>query len=194
VQCGSNRAILALAIGLCAFADCSHRSNTDGRPGAGLTKESGAIDLEPGALWNPRCQIHRPCEAIKPLQPCPAEMKTSVVPVPIAFPEDEGNDVILSVAGRLFQDQTIESTAKACSSATAEQLCCNRTSQEAHLAGEPGIGFKLPKLGCFGDESRLCCNIIVTGQRVVATGIATIEGQGAGQRAFFKGSVTLCAL
>jgi hypothetical protein len=121
-------------------------------------------------------------------------MKTSIVSVPLAFPEDDGREVTLRVAGRLFQDQEIESTVVACTSATAEALCCNRTSLQVHLAAEPGVAYRLPNLGCFGDESRLCCNIIVTGQKVVATGVASLKTQGTERRAIFKGSIALCAL
>jgi hypothetical protein len=70
------------------------------------------------------------------------------------------------------------------------QSCCNHDWIKAILVGEDGSGVELPNIGCFGDESRLCCNVDVKGQMVVATGVMRT----AGQSWFFRDEVTLCAL
>lgn len=189
-------AILAFTIiGFFASAACWHGRPTGSSYGPGRPlNQTGAIDstLAPGEVWAEMCLIHRPCERISPLPLCPRDMRITSLPGSNTSPEDN-SEMVFSVAGRLLEDRHIESTAVACSSASGEQPCCNHTSKEAILAGENEFSIRLPNVGCFGDESRLCCNVIVTGQRVVATGLAKFDGQGGGQRAFFTGSVELCA-
>jgi hypothetical protein len=99
-------------------------------------------------------------------------------------------EMVLNIAGQLLLEKDVESTLVACS-----RRCCNSTSKQALLADENGLGSALlPNLGCFGDESRLCCNVIAVGQHVVARGLVRVENVGAAQRAYFKDTVSLCAL
>jgi hypothetical protein len=72
--------------------------------------------------------------------------------------------------------------------------CCTQESQEAILVGEDGATIRVPHFGCFGDESRRCCNVDARGQMVVATGSLELRESGAGQRWVFWDEVTLCAL
>jgi hypothetical protein len=147
-----------------------------------------AIDTKPyvGRFWAENCLIHRPCEVlVSPLPPCPREMKTSILPIPTTLP---GSKTPLSIAGRL-QLGGGGSHLKGCPF-SEDLACCNQDSNEAILVGEDGERFGLPHIGCFGDESRLCCNVDVKGQMVVATGVMRL----AGQSWFFRDEVTLCAL
>ena len=61
-----------------------------------------------------------------------------------------------------------------------------------------GLTFGLPNVGCFGDESRLCCNVPFKGQKVVATGMMKVvawnEARVESWTWVFRDQVTLCAL
>ena len=101
-----------------------------------------------------------------------------------------------SVAGRLQIGENICTLARCASS--WRQHCCNHCWKQAILVIENGSKFELPKVGCFGDESRLCCNVSVKEQRVVATGVmqveARIEDRVVVWHWSFQDEVTLCAL
>jgi hypothetical protein len=72
------------------------------------------------------------------------------------------------------------------------------SSKQAILFVADGLTFDLPKVGCFGDESRLCCNVHFKGQMVVATGVMLVEAWSETRvdswRWYFRDQVTLCAL
>jgi hypothetical protein len=101
-----------------------------------------------------------------------------------------------SIAGRLQFGET-EYTLVGCAPSW-RQHCCNQSSKEAILVVEDGSEFVLPKVGCFGDESRLCCNVPVKEERVVATGVMQVKTSSETQvdrwRWVFQDEVTLCAL
>lgn len=138
---------------------------------------------DPAEAWPKECLIHRPCQDIKAPPRCPRDMKLSTFPVTPAPSED--SDPTLSIAGRLTLPEDRGQTVAACP-------CCNEASRWAALIGDNGFASRLPNIGCFGDDSRLCCNVSATGQRVVATGKVRLLGQGAEQRGYFVGEVTLC--
>jgi hypothetical protein len=146
-----------------------------------------AIDTKPyvGRSWAENCLIHRPCEDIKPLPPCPHDMKPLTLPIPTTVQQ---TTMPLSIAGRVRLGDGIRHLVRCPFS--ADQSCCNHDWTKAVLVSEDGSGVELPNIGCFGDESRLCCNVDAKEQMVVATGVMRI----AGRSWFFRDEVTLCAL
>jgi hypothetical protein len=147
-----------------------------------------AIDTKPyvGRSWAENCLIHRPCEVlVSPLPPCPREMKPLTLPIPTTLQQ---TTMPLSIAGRVRFGRGIRHLMGCPFS--EDQSCCNRDWIKAILVGEDGSGVELPNIGCFGDESRLCCNVDAKGQMVVATGVMRTTGQSW----FFRDEVTLCAL
>ena len=164
--------------------------------GLSACSHEGVIDngLSLGLMWADECRIHRPCKDVSPLPPCPRDMKTSTPPVPATLPP--GSEMTYSVAGRLQFEQDLYTMARCAPS--WRQHCCNQGAKEAFLVVEDGARFVLPKVGCFGDESRLCCNVPVKEQRVVATGVMQVktssETRADSWRWGFQDEVTLCAL
>jgi hypothetical protein len=65
---------------------------------------------------------------------------------------------------------------------------------ETILVGKEGSEFELPHIGCFGDESRMCCNVLITSQVVVATGVMELRSLGDERGWFFQDKVRLCVL
>lgn len=98
--------------------------------------------------------------------------------------------MFLSLRGRLFVPKTYGSTQQGCEPG----VCCHHTWQSVLLLGEAGERYELPDLGCFGDDSRLCCNVIAEEQEVVVTGTVRLTGEGAAQELSFLSVATLCAL
>jgi hypothetical protein len=173
-------ALAFVIFGLGASASCSHE---------------GVIDngLSLGLMWAGECRIHRPCKDISPLPPCPLDMKTSTPPVPATLPPK--SEMTYSVAGRLQFGPNLYTEARCAPS--WRQHCCNHGSKEAVLVVEDGSSLALPKVGCFGDESRLCCNVPVKEQKVVATGVMQVKVWSEAMvdwRWGFQDEVTLCAL
>jgi len=78
-------------------------------------------------------------------------------------PDFENQDVDLS--GRLEVQDGFFSTAVGC----RKGVCCNRTEQAFMLDGGPD-GLILDGLGCGGDESRRCCDMLAMGQPVIVRG------------------------
>jgi hypothetical protein len=101
-----------------------------------------------------------------------------------------------SIAGRLQFGQGFY-TVKGCVPSW-RQHCCNQGAKEAVLIVEDGSSLALPNVGCFGDESRLCCNVPVKEERVVATGVMQVKAWSETRvdrwRWVFQDEVTLCAL
>ena len=101
-----------------------------------------------------------------------------------------------SVAGRLQFGEDLCTLAECASS--WRQHCCNHCWKQAVLVVEDGSKLEIPKVGCFGDESRLCCNVPVRKQKVVATGGMRvedwIENRVESWHWAFRNEVTLCAL
>jgi hypothetical protein len=176
-----SKTLAFVIFGLSAGASCSHE---------------GVIDngLSLGLMWAGECRIHRPCEDFSPLPPCPRDMKTSPPPVPATLPP--GSEMTYSIAGWLQFGET-EYTLVGCAPSW-RQHCCNQSSKEAILVVENGSKFVLPKVGCFGDESRLCCSVPLKQQKVVATGVMQVKAWSETRvdswRWVFQDEVTLCAL
>jgi hypothetical protein len=176
-----SKTLAFVIFGLSAGASCSHE---------------GVIDngLSLGLMWAGECRIHRYCEDANPLPPCPRDMKTSPPPVPATLPP--GSEMTYSIAGRLQFGPNLYTMAGCVPS--WRQHCCNQGAKEAFLVVEDGARFVLPKVGCFGDESRLCCNVPVKEERVVATGVMQVKTSSETQvdrwRWVFQDEVTLCAL
>jgi hypothetical protein len=147
--------------------------------------------------WDEGCLIHRPCKGpFYDLPPCPRDIKTSILPVAAALPP--GIEIPVRVAGRLqFGEGGV--TMRGCGAGWAYQWdapehCCNKSWLETILVGERSPSFELPNLGCQGDESRVCCNVVAAGQRVVATGVMRLLTSGVERRWAFRGGVEICAL
>jgi hypothetical protein len=113
---------------------------------------------------------------------------------------------ITSIAGRLRFDEVIDPLT-ACYGETpweppgdkrwveTEAPCCDSLENGTLLVGEDGSKFELPTLGCYGDESRMCCNVDAKGQRVVATGLIERVDRSDHHKGWaFQGQVTLCTL
>jgi len=136
---------------------------------------AGAIDTPSGGRgWERSCLIHRPCRRVaRRLPRCPEGIKAITAR---AVQELPGDGRTVSVRGALHYGD-FATTAVACEgvdSVKKRQLrsCCNLVSGPI-LVGEgtdDGQVIHLEGVGCRGDESRTCCDLIVSGQQVVATG------------------------
>jgi hypothetical protein len=133
------------------------------RPRARKIGEYAVID-RPGS-WTPQCLIHRKCNTkVAPLEPCEpgkaARAWTDFVTHALDF-----EDQVVDVSGRLELADGRFSTGVACPKGT----CCNSYGVGAEVYAEPQP-LPLDGFGCAGDESRLCCNVLVTGQEVIVHG------------------------
>jgi hypothetical protein len=74
-------------------------------------------------------------------------------------------DQVVDLSGRLEFVDGYFSTAVLCPKGT----CCNHVSVGAELYAEPRP-LSVDGFYCAGDESRLCCNVLATGQKVIVHG------------------------
>src|SRR6185503_17097911 len=122
--------------------------------------------------WGRSCSIHRTCERVaRGIAVCPPERRGITAEAAIAATK-EGETV--SVEGPL-RTSGGRTTLKGCSEIDPKtekplpvQACCNGVSRKI-VVGD-GKGILLSVVGCFGDESRLCCDLPVHDQTVVITG------------------------
>ena len=117
--------------------------------------------------WEKRCSIHRPCSLFKALRPCDA--KLSALDSLPSSPIDRQGQVV-ALRGTLALTPVV-TTAAGCEPKPHDprQPCCNEVGTAAVIqCGDTAV--VLDRLGCFGDESRLCCNTPAFGQAVVAVG------------------------
>ena len=130
------------------------------------------IDSPAGAQpWGATCAIHRTCERVaRAIPACPPGAQG--ISAEAAAQAAEGATVSVEGALRTGMSST---TRKGCSEVDPEtqkprpvQACCNRNSAPIVVGG--GAGILLGGIGCLGDESRLCCDVAVRGQTVIATG------------------------
>ena len=139
--------------------------------------------------WDRMCLIHRACkhQKLEPLRPCEvgqtARPWADFVAGAIDF---DGKDV--EVSGRLEFQSGFFSTAVQC----GKGVCCNSYQKGVVLDGEPN-GLVLENFGCAGDESRLCCNVLATGQAVIVRG-TLVNTRPAPSLAWSLKSVFVCGL
>ncbi len=140
---------------LASILSCSHENALDSS--AGLF-----------ASWEGKCRIHRSCESVEPFPLCPNDQRVTPTPRPALANQGEAT---FSIAGQLRFAEALY-TLMSCKQATPP-FCCNKGAAVAELVTEDGSTFRLPGFGCFGDESRLCCNVDLKQreQWLVATGV-----------------------
>jgi hypothetical protein len=97
-------------------------------------------------------------------------------------------DQFVDVSGRLEFADGFFSTGVACAKGT----CCNSVSVGTELYAEPQP-LPLEGFGCGGDESRLCCNVVATGQEVIVHGLL-IKTTSIPRPEWKLSGVSICAL
>jgi hypothetical protein len=153
--------------------------------------------------WGKTCSIHRPCETVaRTITACPVGTK-GLSPESVAKLPGDGR--VVSVQGPLRTGMG-SMTLKGCSEldpVTRKPLpvkaCCNFVGREIVVGEGASKGIVLDGIGCGGDESRVCCEVVVGGQTVVATGeLVRDEDHSAGSqpavRVRLAGEVKLCSL
>jgi len=121
--------------------------------------------------WGKSCAVHRTCErGARPIPDCSSG--TQGITAEAAAQAAEGT--IVSVRGPLRAGPGF-TTKVGCSEVDPEtqkprpvQACCNHVNRRI-VVGD-GKGILLGGIGCLGDESRVCCDVPVRGQTVIATG------------------------
>jgi hypothetical protein len=104
--------------------------------------------------WGEECLIHRPCEGVLfALPSCGRNVKTSTLPD--VDNRRLGSETTASIAGRLRLEKGDDPLVQ-CRN-YPDQGCCVHLRQRAILVGEDASTFELPGIGCFGDNSRMCC-------------------------------------
>jgi hypothetical protein len=132
-------------------------------------KRAAVLDLQDPRSSGPRCRVLRDdCKPFAPLEPCTAGLEPIEASELASFvPPVSGERV--SVRGALGLALT-SSTFGACRQPTPGLTnCCNITSTQVFVGGVAN-GVRLDRFSCYGDESRLCCQVPAFGQVVVATG------------------------
>jgi hypothetical protein len=125
-----------------------------------------------GDPWGKTCGIHRTCERVaRTLTPCPAGVAGIIDAAALALPADGRN---VSVQGPLGIG-TLLQTRVGCSEPdplSGEPLpvtaCCNYRGGPIVLGDRKRLAIE--GFACKGDESRLCCDLNVHDQIVVAKG------------------------
>ena len=121
--------------------------------------------IDESGSWTPNCIIHRKCKTkVAPLERCEPSQAARPWADFIAHALDF-EDQLVDLSGRLEISDGFMSTAVQCSKGT----CCNKYSVGVELYAEPKP-LPLEGFGCGGDESRLCCNVLATGQEVIVHG------------------------
>jgi hypothetical protein len=190
-------ASLASALGLSACAKSGPPGAVAGTasspPVASATDGGGPpleIDRSPNAInlglpWNNPCDcaVFRPCPPPLPVPACPPETRAKTWDE-IAPSAASLVDQIVTVRGRLSAGRP-SVTLKGCSQ-DLRCRCCQHSGTALFFEGPPslgvfdpflGTGFSLivgdpmvgDRVGCGGDESRMCCTI-TPGQTVTVTG------------------------
>jgi hypothetical protein len=127
--------------------------------------EARVIDGNP-KLWAKGCWIQRACGPFKALRKCDANLSALD---PLAnFPADREGQVV-ALRGTLALS-SLATTAMACRQQPhAGRGCCNQVGCGAVIQyGDTAV--LLDKLGCRGDDSRVCCDTPAFGEAVVAVG------------------------
>lgn len=116
--------------------------------------------------WEKRCSIQRACSPLAALGPCDPALTVRDSPAN----SNDGDGKTIALRGTLSLGPIV-TTAMACEPKLRDprRRCCNQLGTRAILqCGDASVG--LDKLGCAGDESRLCCDAPAFGQTVVAFG------------------------
>ena len=150
--------------------------------------------------WAKSCGIHRACERVaRTIAACPAGANGLTVDVASALPADGR---VVSVQGplRLGDGSTTLMGCSVRDPVTDKPLpvaaCCNNVTSQILIGEANGKVIALEKSRCFGDESRLCCDLVARGQPVVVTGkLLPEDHQYPGQQQLkLGGDVKVCAL
>ncbi len=160
----------------------------------------GPVDTPVGSHpWGKSCSVHRACEKVaRTIEPCAAGRKGLTVDAAAALPADGR---VVSIEGPLGLGYG-STTLAACSERdplTDKPLpvteCCNHVRRRIVVGEDKGKRIALEKLGCSGDESRVCCDLVVRGQTVVVTGKLVPDEDAFPQqsRSMLAGDVKLCA-
>ena len=153
-----------------------------------------------GKPWGTTCLVRRSCERVaRSIPACPAGTKGLSVEAATSLTAD-GRSVSVQGPLRLGGGRT---TLVGCSEqdpVTGKPrdvaACCNTVTRTIIVGegSEKGIG--LDRVGCVGDESRVCCDLVVNGQLVVATGKLLPDDRTISLKPSFKlgGDIELCSL
>jgi hypothetical protein len=115
--------------------------------------------------WHWDCLIHRACkEKADPLRRCEPG-QTARAWADFAGSASDFKDQDVELSGRLEFESGFYSSGVRCD----DGVCCNHHQKAVVLDGDPN-GLVLENWGCAGDESRLCCNVLATGQAVIVRG------------------------
>ncbi|HET7540986.1 MAG TPA: hypothetical protein VFK05_13980 [Polyangiaceae bacterium] len=121
--------------------------------------------VDESGSWTPQCLIHRKCTTkATPLERCESSKTARPWAEFIAHALDF-EDQVVDLSGRLEFSDAFFSTSVQCSKGT----CCNKYRVGAELYAEQKA-LPLEGFGCTGDESRLCCSVLATGQEVIVHG------------------------
>ena len=139
-----------------------------------VNRTPGVIDTPANdRLWEKGCLIRHACRRVaRNIPPCPAGITALTVQEVQALP---GDGRMVSVRGPLNYGQ-FATTAMACLvnrlPKREPRVCCNHTWGQILIGEGPSdeLAIFLRGVGCSGDESRLCCDLVVRGQQVVVTG------------------------
>ena len=154
-----------------------------------------------GKPWGTSCLIRRSCERVaRSIPACPAGTNGLSVEAAASLPADGR---IVSVQGPLQLGDSW-TTLVGCSESDPVTgkprevaACCNTVTRTIVVGEGRAKGVRLDGLRCIGDESRVCCDLVASGQMVVATGKLVAD-----QDRFFNrtppfklgGDVKLCSL
>jgi hypothetical protein len=143
--------------------------------------------------------INRPCEKeARTLAPCRASTRTLTVDAAVALPADGR---VVSVRGPLELGHGW-TTLVGCGPfdpLTQKPLprmpCCNHVGREMLVGQKTGKAITIEGIACAGDESRVCCDLPVSGQTVVVTGKLLRDEEALGAKPTVKlgGDVKVCA-
>ncbi len=125
---------------------------------------SDAAAIDNDGKTGPSCFVHRPCYQKRSLAAC----ATGAAALARPWPALRG-DGLTGLEGRPTRvSGTLRAGSGYRTAVGCDDDCCN-SSGGPMVVGEETNGLVLDGLGCFGDESRRCCDI-VPGQRVIAEG------------------------
>jgi hypothetical protein len=127
--------------------------------------------------WGKSCLINKSCEVVAQVLPACAAGGEALDWSKLA-PEKLSGSVAV-VRGTLGLGQWLHTRigCREVDPVTQKRLdvtaCCNRANAPVVVNVADGVALVVDGYSCVGDESRLCCNVPVQGQRVIATGKLT---------------------